>query len=92
MPLGEALGGDGVMGRYLAEVPVVQIVGTMARAGLDRLRTPGEGTRMDLRDVQLYATALAGRDRSGWPTWPSDLADCLRTQITPRSLLSAGPT
>jgi hypothetical protein len=41
MPLVEALGGDGVMGRYLAEVPVVQIVGTMARAGLDRLRATG---------------------------------------------------
>jgi hypothetical protein len=56
MPLGEALGGDGVMGRYLAEVPV-QIVGTMARAGLDRLRATG--TRMDLRDVVRHC--------AGWP-------------------------
>lgn len=44
---------------------------------LDRLRTRGVG--LDLRDVQLYATALAIRDRHGAERWPDDLAE----QLTP---------
>ncbi len=32
------------------------------------------GIRVDLRDVQLYALALAARDRHGWSTWPTDAA------------------
>jgi uncharacterized ParB-like nuclease family protein len=42
---------------------------------LKRLRDAG--IRTNLRDVQLYATALATRDRYGWSTWPADLADLL---------------
>jgi hypothetical protein len=40
---------------------------------LTRLRAAGHG--LDLRDVQLYATALALRDRLGTSTWPADLPD-----------------
>jgi len=40
---------------------------------LGRLRDAG--IRVDLRDVQLYALALAARDRHGWSTWPTDAAD-----------------
>lgn len=40
---------------------------------LDRLRAAGAG--LDLRDVQLYATALAVRDRLGRQTWSADLVD-----------------
>jgi hypothetical protein len=39
---------------------------------LERLRADGVG--LDLRDVQLYATALAARDRLGCDRWPGDLA------------------
>ena len=77
MPLGEPLGGDGVMGRYLAEVPV-QIVGTMAGPAWTGCGPLARAWTC----VTLYATARAGRDRSGWPTWLRDLADRLRTQIT----------
>lgn len=45
---------------------------------LDRLRVAGVG--LDLRDVQLYATALAIRDRHGYGSWPADLEDRLRVQ------------
>lgn len=38
---------------------------------LDRLRAAGVG--LDLRDVQLYVTALAARDRLSRDHWPSDL-------------------
>lgn len=34
-----------------------------------------DGTGMDLRDVQLYVTALAVRDRLGAVEWPDDLAE-----------------
>lgn len=40
---------------------------------LDRLRADGAG--LALRDVQLYATALAARDRLGRPDWSADLVD-----------------
>lgn len=40
---------------------------------LDRLRAAGHG--LDLRDVQLYATALAIRDRRGASDWPDDVAE-----------------
>lgn len=40
---------------------------------LDRVRSVGYG--IDLRDVQVYATALAIRDRLGSPEWPRDIAD-----------------
>lgn len=40
---------------------------------LGRLRTAG--VRLHLRDVELYASALAVRDRFGWPGWPDDLAE-----------------
>ncbi|GIL24959.1 hypothetical protein [Actinocatenispora comari] len=40
---------------------------------LERLRAAGYG--LDLRDVQLYATALALRDRRGAAAWPADLAE-----------------
>jgi len=43
---------------------------------LDRLRSAG--TLTSLRDVELYTTALAARDKFGWPSWPSDLATHLR--------------
>ncbi len=36
------------------------------------LRAAGVGS--DLRDVQLYVTALAARDRLGSVTWPDDIA------------------
>lgn len=39
---------------------------------LDRLRTCGVG--LDLRDVELYATAIAVRDREGLTDWPEDLS------------------
>lgn len=39
---------------------------------LDRLRS---GTAPGLRDVQLYVTALAARDRLGSLAWPEDLAE-----------------
>lgn len=42
-----------------------------------RLRETGVGT--DLRDVQLYVTALAVRDRLGDSRWPNDLAERLPT-------------
>lgn len=42
---------------------------------LDRLRAAGAG--LDLRDVQLYVTALAVRDRLGLDGWPADPGDCL---------------
>ncbi|BCJ37479.1 hypothetical protein Athai_49820 [Actinocatenispora thailandica] len=45
---------------------------------LARLRTAGHG--LDLRDVQLYATALAIRDRRGSTEWPADL-----TELWPRT-------
>lgn len=38
-----------------------------------RLREAGVGT--DLRDVQLYVTALAVRDHLGHVSWPSDIAE-----------------
>lgn len=40
---------------------------------LERLRAAGAG--LDLRDVQLYATALAIRDRLGRQQWSADLVD-----------------
>lgn len=40
---------------------------------LERLRRAG--ARVDVPDVQLYATALAVRDRYGWSSWPCDLAE-----------------
>lgn len=43
-----------------------------------RLRATGVG--VGLRDVQLYAAALAARDRLGLARWPHDLAD-----VAPRS-------
>jgi hypothetical protein len=43
---------------------------------LDRLRTAE--TLVDLRDVELYAVALAARDKFGWPSWPGNLADHLQ--------------
>lgn len=42
---------------------------------LDRLRAAGVG--LDLRDVQLYVTALAARDRLGHDNWRTDLIDHL---------------
>lgn len=42
---------------------------------LDRVRSAGVG--LDLRDVQLYATALAIRDCHGCESWPADLEDRL---------------
>jgi hypothetical protein len=42
---------------------------------LDRLRATGAG--LDLRDVQLYVTALAARDRLGLDRWPTDPTDPL---------------
>jgi hypothetical protein len=39
---------------------------------LDGLRS--SGILVSLRDVELYATALAARDKFGWPAWPDDLA------------------
>jgi hypothetical protein len=42
---------------------------------LDRLRAAGVG--LDLRDVQLYVTALAARDRLGHDNWRADLIDHL---------------
>lgn len=52
---------------------------------LDRLRAAGYG--LDLRDVQLYATALAVRDRSGSAVWPADLLQRLAAPRR-RTLLS----
>ena len=46
---------------------------TEVRPVLDRSRATGAGSA--LRDVELYATALAIRDRDGLSAWPSDLAD-----------------
>lgn len=43
---------------------------------LERVRAAGAG--LDLRDVQLYATALAVRDRRGGQAWPADLTDRVR--------------
>ncbi|MQA95946.1 MAG: hypothetical protein GEV11_15320 [Streptosporangiales bacterium] len=40
---------------------------------LNGLRAAGHG--LDLRDVQVYATALAIRDRLGSSDWPPDLPD-----------------
>lgn len=40
---------------------------------VSRLRAAGVGT--DLRDVQLYVTALAARDRLGRASWPADIAE-----------------
>ena len=40
---------------------------------LGRLREVG--IRVDLRDVQLDALALAARDRHGWSAWPTEAAD-----------------
>ncbi|MPZ95061.1 MAG: hypothetical protein GEU96_09150 [Propionibacteriales bacterium] len=40
---------------------------------VERLRASGAG--QDLRDVQVYATALAARDRLGRLDWAPDLAD-----------------
>jgi hypothetical protein len=42
-----------------------------------RLRAAGIG--MDLRDVQLYVTALAVRDRLGASSWPADIVERLPT-------------
>lgn len=42
---------------------------------LHRLRDAGVG--LDLRDVQLYVTALAARDRLGSGDWPEDLPNRL---------------
>jgi hypothetical protein len=42
---------------------------------LERLRAAGVG--LDLRDVQLYVTALAARDRLGCATWPADFSRSL---------------
>jgi hypothetical protein len=44
---------------------------------LDRLRSTD--SLVDLRDVERYATALAARDRFGWPSWPGDLAALLHS-------------
>lgn len=44
------------------------------------LRAAGIGT--DLRDVQLYVTALAIRDQLGPPSWPADLDHHLGPQHT----------
>ena len=41
------------------------------RPVLDRLRSAGAG--LNLRDVELYATAIAVRDRDGLSEWPNDL-------------------
>ena len=41
------------------------------RPVLEQLRTAGAG--LDLRDVELYATAIAVRDRDGFTGWPDDL-------------------
>ncbi len=43
---------------------------------LDRVRT---GTAPGLRDVQLYVTALAVRDRLGSLAWPEDLPELVAT-------------
>lgn len=40
---------------------------------LEAVRAAGHG--LDLRDVQIYATALAIRDRRGSTDWPSDLTE-----------------
>lgn len=45
-----------------------------------RLRAVGAGT--DLRDVQLYVTALAARDRLGHATWSPAVAERLAVQAT----------
>lgn len=44
-----------------------------------RLRAAGVGT--DLRDVQLYVTALAVRDRLGSTGWPDDIAERLPAEF-----------
>jgi hypothetical protein len=40
---------------------------------LHRLRDIGFG--LNLRDVEVYARALASRDQLGWSRWPVDVAD-----------------
>lgn len=50
---------------------------------LHRLRDAGVG--LDLRDVQLYVTALAARDRLGRDDWPEDLPDRLGATGLPDS-------
>lgn len=47
---------------------VVPVVTRLRDAGID----------LELRDVQLYVTALAVRDRLGRPDWPADLVDQLK--------------
>lgn len=47
---------------------------------LERLR--GSGVGLGLRDVQLYATALAVRDRLGRPRWPDDLPELMEANVS----------
>jgi len=51
---------------------------------LGRLRAAGFGHQV--RDVELYATALAARDRLGIPRWPSELTD---SELTDSDLASS---
>lgn len=53
---------------------------------LDRVRAAGHG--LDLRDVQVYATALALRDRLGRSGWPADLTDRWEPAPRRRGILS----
>jgi hypothetical protein len=57
---------------------------------LERLRAAGHG--LDLRDVQLYATALALRDRHGIAVWPTDLAELWPAPRRPRPFRTALPS
>ncbi|MGH3442107.1 MAG: hypothetical protein ACRDUY_08700 [Nitriliruptorales bacterium] len=52
-----------------------------------RLRCAGVG--LDLRDVQLFVTALAVRDRLGGASWPPDIVDRLRSGRVPEPVGSA---
>ncbi|HEY3501879.1 MAG TPA: hypothetical protein VGN37_03695 [Actinocatenispora sp.] len=53
---------------------------------LDRLRAAGHG--LDLRDVQLYATALAVRDGLGASEWPADVSTAWPAPERRRSILT----
>jgi hypothetical protein len=57
---------------------------------LERLRAAGHG--LDLRDVQLYATALALRDQRGTAAWPSDLTELWPAPRRPRPFRAALPS
>lgn len=46
---------------------------------LDRLRSAG--ALVELRDVQVYATALGARDTLGLATWPPDADDLVRIAV-----------